>query len=73
MSTSFKDESFPLDLTHEHGLELDALLARVQMLRDDIITAWRDRGVTLTSGEQTRFHAEIVDTCKLLTDLTLTR
>jgi hypothetical protein len=29
--------------------------------------------VTLTSYEQKRFHAEIMDTCKLLTDLTLTR
>jgi hypothetical protein len=72
MST-FNHESFQLSLDHEPCSDLSALLSRVQSLRDEIVTAWRDRGVTLTSSEQKRFHAEIVDTCKLLTDMTLTR
>ena len=73
MSTSSSHDDFQLSLDHEPCSELIALLASVQMLRDEIITAWRDRGVTLTSGEQKRFHAEIVNTYKLLTNLTLTR
>jgi hypothetical protein len=72
MSTS-NHQSFDLRLDGEPCSDLSALLVRVQSLRDEIITAWRDRGVTLTSSEQKLFHAEIVDTCKLLTDLTLTR
>jgi uncharacterized protein YukE len=72
MSASFENQSFHLNLEAEPASELQALLARVQMLRDEIINAWRDRGVTLTRSEQARLHAEITDTCKLLSDLTLT-
>jgi hypothetical protein len=73
MSNSFSHKGCQLSVDQEPCLDLSALLARVQTLREEIVTAWRDRGVTLTSDEQKRFHAEIVDTCKLLTDLTLTR
>jgi hypothetical protein len=73
MSNSFSDEGFQLSLDHEPCSDLRDLLARVQTLREEIVTAWRDRGVTLTSDEQKRLHAEIQETCKLLSDLTLTR
>jgi hypothetical protein len=73
MSTSFSHKGLQLHSNREPCSDLSILLTRVQTLREEIVTAWRDRGVTLTSYEQKRFHAEIMDTCKLLTDLTLTR
>jgi hypothetical protein len=73
MSASSEDLSFHEDLESELSLDLDAVLTKVQMLRDEVVNAWRDRAVTLTRSEQERLHAEITGMCKLLSDLTLTR
>lgn len=71
MSASRENQSF-----HQEGelsLDLDAVLKKVQVLRDEVVNAWRDRAVLLTRSEQERFHTEITSMCKLLSDLTLTR
>jgi hypothetical protein len=71
MSASSEYQSFHQE--SELSLDLDAVLTKVQVLRDEVVNAWRDRAVLLTRSEQERFHAEITDMCKLLSDLTLTR
>lgn len=52
------------------SLEADEILTNVRLLRDQIITAWNERGVVLSREEQARLHAEIKQTCELLMDLT---
>jgi hypothetical protein len=73
LSVSYESQCFHLNSKHDLTSEAEAGLTRIQMLRDEIVTAWRERGIMLTKSEQDRLHAEIVDTCKLLTDLTLTK
>ena len=52
------------------SLEAEELLANLRALRDQIVTAWNERGVVLSREEQAAFHAEIKRTCDFLTDLT---
>ena len=52
------------------SLEADEILINVRLLRDQIITAWNERGVVLSREEQAQLHAEIKQTCELLMDLT---
>lgn len=53
--------------------DAEAILAKIGDLRDEVILAWGERGVVLSSYEQDRLHHEIVKTCDLLRNLTLTR
>lgn len=46
------------------------ILENLRSLRDQIVTAWRERGVMLSDEEQRQLHAEIKQTCEFLTDLT---
>ncbi len=52
------------------GSEADAILSNLRSLRDQIVTAWRERGVVLNSEERASLRSEIQQTCKFLTDLT---
>ncbi|WP_205481740.1 hypothetical protein [Sphingomonas arenae] len=50
--------------------EADAILSNLRALRDQIVTAWRERAVVLSREEQVRLHAEVKQTCEFLTQLT---
>ena len=50
--------------------EADEIIRNLSALREQIITAWRERGVLLSREEQADLHAEIKQTCEFLTDLT---
>jgi hypothetical protein len=43
------------------------------LLRNRIVTAWRERGVVLTVEERELLHGEITQTCQFLNDLTRSR
>jgi len=45
-------------------------MTNLRALRDQIVTAWSERGVLLSREEQAALHAEIKQTCEFLTDLT---
>ena len=44
--------------------------ADLQALRLSVTAAWQERGVMLTSEEQSELRAEIADLCQYLKDLT---
>lgn len=50
--------------------EADEIRRNLSALCEQIITAWRERGVLLSREEQADLHAEIKQTCEFLTDLT---
>jgi hypothetical protein len=50
--------------------EAEAILANLRSLRHQIVTAWQERGVLLSREEQGELHAEIMQTCEFLADLT---
>ena len=50
--------------------EAESILLNLRALRDQIVTAWRERGVVLSREEQDALHAEIQQTCEFLTNLT---
>lgn len=50
--------------------EVEVILNNLRSLRDQIVTAWQERGVLLSREEQGQLHAEITQTCEFLTDLT---
>jgi hypothetical protein len=50
--------------------DVDIILSNLRVLRDQVVTAWCERGVVLNSEEQAALHAEIKRTCDFLTDLT---
>ncbi len=50
--------------------EAEAILRNLCCLRDQIITAWRERGVMLSPEERADLHAEIQQTCEFLTNVT---
>ena len=52
------------------GHEAQAILKNLRSLRDQIVTAWREKGVALIPEEQAELRAEIKQTCQFLTDLT---
>jgi hypothetical protein len=52
------------------SLEAEEILTNLRLLRDQIVTAWSERGVVLSRDEQVALHAEIKQTCEFLTDLT---
>ena len=68
MSDSDRDETSK-DVTG-NAAAADSILENLHSLRDQIVTAWRERGVMLSHEEQDRLHAEIKHTCAFLTDLT---
>ena len=52
------------------SLEAEEILTNLRALRDQIVTAWNERGVVLSREERAVLHAEIKQTCEFLTDLT---
>jgi hypothetical protein len=52
------------------SLEAEEILTNLRALRDQIVTAWSERGVVLSREEQEALHDEIKQTCQFLTDLT---
>ena len=50
--------------------EGDSILENLRALREQIIIAWRERAVVLSTEEQAALKAEIEKTCEFLTDLT---
>lgn len=50
--------------------EADAILANLRSLRDQIVEAWRERGVILSEDERDMLTNEIKQTCSFLEDLT---
>ncbi|GAA4747813.1 hypothetical protein GCM10023264_12030 [Sphingomonas daechungensis] len=53
-----------------HGSEAERIRKALRLLSDQIVTAWNERGVLLSSEERTDLRQEIKDTCEFLTDLT---
>ena len=52
------------------SLEAEEIMTNLRALRDQIVTAWSERGVMLSREEQAALHDEIKQTCQFLTDLT---
>ena len=50
--------------------EADSIVENLRALRDQIVTAWSERGVVLSREEQAALHSEIQQTCEFLTNLT---
>ena len=50
--------------------EAEAILQNLRDLREQIVIAWQERAVVLSSEEQAELHAEIRQTCEFLTELT---
>ena len=50
--------------------EAEDILTNLRALRDQIVTAWSERGIVLGREEQAALHAEIKQTCEFLTALT---
>jgi hypothetical protein len=51
--------------------EAEEILTSIRALRRRILEVWQERGVVLTRDEQKALRAEIVETCALLTELTI--
>jgi predicted nuclease of restriction endonuclease-like (RecB) superfamily len=65
------------DLRHSNSNEFtvgssdaEEILSNLRALREQIVTAWSERGVVLNRPEQAALHAEIKETCEFLTALT---
>ena len=69
MSGSQQDQSTN-NVVSIGSLEVEEILTNVRALRDQIVTAWNERGVVLSREEQATLRAEIKQTCQFLTDLT---
>ena len=52
------------------GPEAERILSNLRSLRNQIVTAWRERAVVLTAEERTELRHEIKETCRFLEDLT---
>ena len=52
------------------SIEANDILSNLRSLREQIVTAWSERGVVLSREEQAALQAEIKDTCEFLTQLT---
>lgn len=50
--------------------EAQQMLSDIRALRQRVLLAWHERGVTLTKEERRELKAEITYTCELLTHLT---
>ena len=50
--------------------EAELILGNLRSLRDQIVTAWRERGVLLTADERVELRNEIKETCEFLESLT---
>ena len=68
MSGSQQDQSN--NVVSIGSCEAEEILANLRALRDQIVTAWSERGVVLSREEQAGLHAEIKQTSEFLTDLT---
>lgn len=51
--------------------EAEELIRNLHSLRNQIVTAWRERAVIFSEEEQAQLHAEIRQTCEFLKDLTM--
>ena len=51
--------------------DVDIIRSNLRALRDQVVTAWCERGVVLDSEERAALQAEIKRTCEFLTALTL--
>ena len=67
MSGSQQDHSNVVSIG---SLEAQEILTNLRVLRDQIVTAWNERGVVLSRDEQELLHAEIQQICEFLTNLT---
>ena len=70
MSGSQQDQFKNTNVVSIGSLEAEEILTNLRALRDQIVTAWNERGVVLSREEQAVLHAEIKQTCEFLTDLT---
>lgn len=52
------------------SIELQAIREDLDSLRRRIVTAWMERGVTLTSLERRQLREDIRETCDFLAELT---
>ena len=68
MSGSHQDQSN--NVVSIGSQEAEDILTNLRALRDQIVTAWNERGVVLSREEQAALHLEIKQTCEFLTDLT---
>ena len=68
--SAYHQDPFEFDIAGYDRSEAGAILANLRSLRDQVVTAWRERAVILTSEEQAELQAEIRQTCDFLTDLT---
>jgi hypothetical protein len=59
-----------IDPVAKSGREAEAILNNLRALRDQIVTAWREKGVVLIPEERAELRDEIKQTCQFLTDLT---
>ena len=59
----------PFDSEPEES-EFQTMLRLIRALRNELVTAWRERAVVLSKEEQERLHQEIKRTCQFLSDLT---
>lgn len=51
--------------------EADDIIQSLHSLRNQIVTAWRERAIVLSDEEQAQLHAEVQRTCEFLKDLTM--
>lgn len=61
------------DQTRPHAddrSESALILANLRSLRNQIVTAWRERAVMLSAEERVELHHEGKETCRFLEDLT---
>lgn len=68
MSGSQQDPNY--NVVSIGSIEANEILSNLRLLRDQVVTAWNERGVVLSREEQAALHAEIKQTCEFLTDLT---
>ena len=68
--SAYHQNPFEFDSAGNDRSEAEAILANLRSLRDQVVTAWRERAVILTSEEQAELQSEIRQTCDFLTDLT---
>lgn len=70
MSGADRQSAKTSNVTPIRDSEADRILMNLRRLREDVINAWFERAVILTSDEQQSLRSEIRQTCQLLTDLT---
>lgn len=70
MPNSNRDTQRASNVVNISATEASRIKSDIRDLRQRILTAWHERGVTLTSEERRELKSEITYTCELLTVLT---